>query len=260
MFEKENKKEISAELDKALALLKKSFGFEIIRPNLRIGDKYPSQFIEISSMRDLVRSAQIQMAYDADGNSIFVPDIMTFKRDWPKQNYDKIRRIYCFLHECVHAFLSQKNPQFKNIDTLFESKLKSENEKGQVCVVFDEGTADYIAIQSALQSDDSFLVEYAHEKHEDIMDGWNEWLSSRGFALLAQINHLKPDKWQEVLYRHFQRSFGIILAHKYLIGYIFMHTARPGIDDILKMINLPPWKIRHLLWPEAYLKKLKGRI
>ena len=61
-------KKVEAELDKALALLKKFFGFEFPRPKLYLGDKYISQFMEVSSFSDLIYSMMVQMIYNDEKN------------------------------------------------------------------------------------------------------------------------------------------------------------------------------------------------
>ncbi len=259
MIPKEKAKKISEELDRAVALLKKTFSFEIVRPNLCLGDQSLCDYITISSMRDLARVALVEMAYDDEMNNVFVPDRLINEFGFPPiENYEA-HRIYCFLHECIHVFTSQENPQLREkvIKDLFDSKVKSEAEKGGVYHVFCEGLAVYVANQVAQQSGNPALIKKSQIHHKELTDFFNEWLSSRGFNLIAQVHGLDLSEWQKVMLRYLQEAPGFLIHHKYDFGYKFISTIQPDVHEVRNMIASPPWKIQHLLWPEKYFKDIK---
>lgn len=256
---KRTAEEINSELDKALVLLKSSFGFEPTRPDLYVGEKHFGKFIQISSLRDLVRAANIQMVYDDEINGIFVPDTILFVRDWPEKDYDRVHRIYCFIHENMHAFIAQKNFELKEgpVNTLINSRLKSKAEKGQVYHVFNEGLATYIATQAVLQCSEPTLIRKGQKEHQELLDAWNEWLSSRGLDIMAKAYNIERNEPRKILLKYFQDVRMAIVYYRYTVGYAFMHTIQPDKKSIEKMINFPPSKFEHLLWPETYLEILK---
>lgn len=252
-------KEIKSEFNKALTLLKNSFGFEPIGPELYIGDGHLDKFIQISSLKDLAHAAMVQMAYDDEINGIFVPDMVLFVRDWPEKDYDRIHRIYCFVHESMHAFMAQTNSELKEGPTncLINSKFESEIEKGQVYHVFNEGLATYIATQAVLQCRDPALIRKGQKEHQELMHDWNKWLLSQGLDFMARAYKIERNEWQKILFTYFQKVPMAILHFRYITGYAFMHALQPDKNSIEKMIKLPPSKFEHLLWPEIYLEILK---
>jgi len=259
--EKVSRKELQNELRKAHRLIAGYFGVKFKMPKILAGDRYSSEFMKIENARDLIAFNSTKMAYDDETNSIFVPDHMLGPQDWRDQDNGRTYRIFCFLHEDMHALLVSKNLQFR--ETALK-KLELEEQR-IVYNIFNEGLATYIAVYIALHSRSHLLIEEGKDVQETLREFWEQWRKSCLPVIIPIVQSRRPDlrDWRQIYlyYKDCYCSFPVDLEmYKYQIGYNFFDIIKPSKQLILKMIDCPPQKIEHLLYPEKYLETINKEL
>ncbi len=248
------------EQDFAYELLKTLTGIDFVKPVLYIGEKHRAKFVTISSMKDFEHYFQLKMAYKDEINGIFIPEHLLDDEEDMLSERAKLDRIYCFLHENIHALLIQINSELEDIDLL---KLidgeASSDEKEKKCVqrVFCEGLAEYLAIQSCLLSNNPALKSFGQEMHQAHCDFMDKLVSSRGFFSTARVYEINPSLWQQVLVRYFTNNLKGLLHYQYAIGYWFMRKTGVEFKNLKTFILSPPSKITQLVFPENNQKSEK---
>lgn len=246
---------VESEFDFAYELLTKHLSVNFIKPTLCLGDEEVYKFRNLSFIERFIIKMQPTMIYDNTLNRILISNGMLEKEK-------KYFRIFGFLHESTHAIISQTNPDLttESDRKLANSKVKKENEKAYVYLVFDEGLADFVALYTSLRSNDSKLIEEAN-LYSKLMENEFKILIQSFFTIsLAKIYHKKPEDWQGTLTEHLRRYPETIDHYKYSIGYSFASSIKPTPKNIIQFISNPPTTFKHLFYPDTYLKTLNKTI
>jgi len=250
MSGKASSETLQQEFDLAYSLVYQASGINFKKPTLCIGDRHRSKFFEFGSMKDMARYGLLQMIYDDQTNSIFVPDHLLTSPFIHLPNYARDNRVFAFRHELVHALSSQLNPKK---DALIHSGKKEHGETEYVLIAFDEGLANYLAIASAYFSNDQNLRAKAEEERLKLVNAFTEWTGD-GFNMkvLAKLYNKRPEDILEILLAYFRKTPAMLELYKYIIGYRFVQGVNPQKRDLTALIKNPPVHISQLIYPATY--------
>ncbi len=249
---------IKADFKVALKLIRKVCDLTFKNPQLFLGSEHILDHYPVSSFRDFVEMDNTAMMYLQELNGIAVADgCLNFYEDSPEK---RAERLLMLCHECSHAIISQNNPIFlqENCEKLLNSKQKVERKKGNTMQAFDEGLANYIAIQSLLISKNSVHEMAANDKKNHLVDGLNQRISDKTFKWQADFYKTDPQDVAETLSRHYEK-YPELLGNgfeKYSVGYRFFDITKPDKAMIAKLVKNPPVTVRNLLYPLEYIKKI----
>jgi len=246
----------------AYDLLKTLIGIDFVKPVLYVGEEHRSKFVSISSLKDVAGYPLIQMVYNDEINGILIPGHLLGAEEDMLSKRAKLHRIFCFLHENIHALSTQINPSLKeeNVVRLMDEQTDSNQEKGYVFCVFCEGLAEYLAIRSCLASNSPTLKSFGQERHREHRNFMDKWVASKEFSSMAKIYKIDPSLWQQVLVRYFTDNLGGLIYYQYEVGYWFMRKIQVEFRNLKTLILAPPSQIAHLVYPERYRKEKGGSI
>lgn len=251
--------ELQDAFDGACRMLGDFLGREL--PKLRLyGDTDASKFFDISSMRDLAELGFTAMAYDDVFRGIFVNGKTKILK-WHESREAAVARLtFIFMHECVHAWLSDQSHLFRRdlIGKLMSSKSRLSREKGYALLVFDEGLACYLAIRVSQNSSSPELKDIAEREAEELKKCFEEWLALRQWEWLAEFYKLDPKDRLAVILRHLERNSAALGQYKYWLGFRFFSVLNPSRKEILRFASRPPVRARHLLYPRVYTEEVWG--
>lgn len=241
--------DLKREIEYAYGLISKRFGVKFAKPKVVIGDENSHDFIEINSMKDLLNSYFIHAVYDDKTDTFFIQDHLLGEED----EYD---RIYAITHELAHSLSYHVRGKIFE-DILNELKKNGKIEQSETLIAFDEGLADYIAIEACKNSGDRMLIKKAEDReneHERSLNMWKD-KEDRTLVIMADVYEKDVSDWKGILSGYLKRNKGIITLHSYYLGYNFVSLLKP--ENILDLIKNPPQSFKELLYPKVYAERAK---
>lgn len=191
---------VRRELKECFTLLHKLFGFDFAIPRLCVGNKHMSEFMQITTRREMEHSFLVEIIYDEEANAIFVPDGLISKRYIHETNEEcRARRMYRLLWALALCHICRTNLSLgdKEIEELFEKisrsskrgskKHKSNDERACVLRAFRDGLARKIAMSACIESEDDALREIGEKEHRRLTSNFQEFVDSDNTKLMAKV-------------------------------------------------------------------------
>lgn len=231
-------------------LVKDYCKINFLKPNLVIGDESFYKLKSNPCLKDYNGPIPSTLIYLDSTNEVFISANML--GNWPNPTSAIKNRLFGFCHENAHSLIFQINNDFR-CEALAKMKLRGGQrfEMAEAMIQFDEGMAEFIAIDVCLKSQDTGLINEAKEAKSSREVALNFWIESCDW-------HHKYGKspfsdWKALTKHELKTDSGVSVILKYTLGYNFVSQLHDL--NLVDLIKNPPLNLTELLTPGDYRER-----
>jgi len=230
---------LEEDLDYTYKLIVDNFNINFKKPVILDTKQYANKFFKINSLRSLLFYIDAAL-FDDETNGIFIPEPIILK--------NRSERIYKLLHENAHSLSCQLNKEF--LTKRMEVLEKENKDKWFTYLSFQEGIADYIAIECCKKTGNPSIIEFGNNRERRLKNSLFEWKYNGNIEIMSLVYKIDLSKWQEIFIEYVKRNIDAAFPYSYDIGYYFI--SRTDVDSLEKVIKNPPISLKEVLYPESY--------